>query len=194
MERAHDIRPVRIERDAAEADGFALGTEPAAGHVKAGQRRICRRHDLDFSHQGEPVRDGMDHETLFRLLICGRVERRAVEGDGEKLQVFAIENEGLPRLAGAAQFQFRTDLRCIRIEIEAEIHLFDFERIGRVVGKVHGNGARKRGFRFAWELRGLAISPMDIGNAEGCVEAPKAARRSRRLPSSGTEELDRCRG
>ena len=84
---------------------------------------------------------------------------------------FPVQNQRLPSAARPADLQFGVDFGCIRIEIEAQIHLLDFERIGLVVGKLHGNG----GFGSHEGSGVLAIASLDIGNGGRRVEGRNAA-------------------
>ena len=129
-EAAHHVGAVRIEGDAAEADGFTLGAEAATGHVEARQRRVLGRGDLDLGDEGEIVRHicqrqpgGGQRDRIIR-------HRLAVNRNRFQIQRFAVQFEGRVRIAGPPDLQIRPHQGRIRMKVEPQIHLLDFEGIG----------------------------------------------------------------
>ena len=173
-EAAHHIRTVGIEGDAPEADGLALCAEPPSGHVQSRQGRILRRCNLDVRNQGERVRN-LGQRQPGRGQFVGRLRHRCpVDRDRLEDEFLTVQHQRCIRITRPADLQLGPDTRRIRVQVELQVHLLDFERKGRIVRQLNRDG----GFS-AHVCSGInGIPVFQLGSPTGNVEGwcPRACR------------------
>ncbi len=87
----HHVGPVLEPGDPAKALGLALRQQHRGRCVEAGQLKVACRTDRHRGAQQEVLRRFVDHQRVAGDAPAGRVERRAVEFDPERLERFPVQ-------------------------------------------------------------------------------------------------------
>ena len=111
--------------DLAEALGLALGAEAAAGHVEAVERLVVLRIDLDLGRQLEGRRRVRDGQVFGVDHALGLGQFATVDGHRDRLQLLAVQDQGLSMVAIAPDRQPGLHPRRVRREIEGQVDRVD---------------------------------------------------------------------
>mmetsp|Transcript_9555 Transcript_9555/g.31582 ORF Transcript_9555/g.31582 Transcript_9555/m.31582 type:complete len:469 (-) Transcript_9555:2-1408(-) len=125
----HDVGAVVEERDAAEALGLALRHAVARRRVESRELRVLLRLDGHRRRESKGARRRrLEREHVRLVFERARVQRGAVDGDGDEAELLAVEDEGLALGADA-----RRDLERARHEglfvMDVKIQVDGFDRI-----------------------------------------------------------------
>ena len=135
-----DVGPVEEVGDAAEALGLALAHQVLARGVDARERLVGGRAEAVDDDDVALAVDAADGEQVVAERVAGLVERKAVDGDADERQGFAVENE----IGGMLCIGIRThvhgvdDARAVGVKVKLQMHRVD--QMGRraVVGAEDG--------------------------------------------------------
>ena len=142
----HHIRPIRIERDAAETLRFALREIAVLGAIQAGELRVAVRLDAHHGFENERFRYASDAELVRGVAVFVCHQRAAVDAQRFELQLFAIEQQRAARACRiAAHGKARADAREACVDRDVQVDRVDEIGRRRVVlqvnrlWRIHGN-------------------------------------------------------
>ena len=135
-EPGHDIRPVQIPGDVAEAFGLALGAEDVPGLVEALQRGVVLGADFHLGGEFKGVRHAVDDQPLLRQAVFvggefATIQSQAAGGKAGAAVQPEVSGPG-PRRRVAAHLQAGADQGPVLVDVQAQAGLLD-EEGGRLV-------------------------------------------------------------